>query len=406
MSESEQRKDLVPSQPSAIGGDGVVPSSALEPITQVLRAQVELLSRMEQRQQDLERAVKDERRTEVNIRSAEALNESFNGMRRVQEALADRLEKSDETARRPWIMVALVVLAVSIVAAAWWLRDGVEPLKELASRKNGDDALSAALARLENRVGGVEERDRDSFRRELDELRKTVDVLRFERDGAWRERDAANASGVATTQLLEETRKALVAAETKLQTSDKEIGRLAADSAADKRLLAELAKVVDGLKSVVAKAPNPVVAVPESRPSTSDSGAAIEASPPNGAIPFAVESLQKLNDLLRRHRGSDRYVMMRAERIEGRKLRGVTLEVRGADGSVSRTIEADSLSVYLAARGDLLELEFERGGVVFRLSTAAKPVRSPFFNDRYQIVVLGIEGKAWIEAAFPFVSVR
>jgi hypothetical protein len=58
--------------------------------------------------------------------------------------------------------------------------------------------------------------------------------------------------------------------------------------------------------------------------------------------------------------------------------------VRGADGSVSRTIDADSLAVWLAARGDLLELEFERGGVVFRLGASAKPVKSPFFNDRYR----------------------
>jgi len=62
--------------------------------------------------------------------------------------------------------------------------------------------------------------------------------------------------------------------------------------------------------------------------------------------------------------------------------------------------------VWLAARGDLLELEFEKGGVVFRLGASAKPVKSPFFNDRYQIVVLGVDGKAWIDAGFPFVGAR
>ena len=390
------RSELAPTTPQP--EPALVPASALEPMANVLRAQVELLSRMEQRQQELERAVRDEKRQEVQIRSAEALNESFNGMRRVQEALAQRLEASESPARRWWMLGGIVLLAVAVVGAAVWLREGVEPLRDLADRRSNDEALAAAISKLEGRVGGVEERDRESFRTELDALRRSLDTLKDERDVARRERDEARTRAEGATKDVETVRAELAALAAKTTGLEKENGRLAAETAADKRLLSELGRVVEGLKS--ASRPAPEASVGET--------AAAAKSPPESpnATPFAAERLEKLNDLLRRHRGSDRYVLTRAERIDGRRLRGVTLEVRGPDGSISRTIDADALSVWLAARGDLLELEFEKGGVVFRLGASAKPVKSPFFNDRYQIVVLGVDGKAWIDAGFPFVGAR
>lgn len=391
-----ESSELTPTTPRP--DPAVVPASALEPMANVLRAQVELLARMEQRQQDLERSVRDEKRHEVQIRSAEALNESFNGMRRVQEALAQRLEEAESPSRRRWMFAAIVLLALAVVGAAVWLREGVEPLRALADRKSSDEALTAAIAKLEGRVGGVEERDRDSFRKELDDLRTSLDALRDERDGARRERDDLRSRFEAAAKEFDALRAELATATSKVATLEKDNGRLAAETAADKRLLSELGRVIESLKTTTRPAPIPA--------SGDVAASAKEAPAPVAAVPFASESLDKLNDLLRRHRGSDRYVLTRAERVEGRRLRGVTLEVRGADGSVSRTIDADSLAVWLAARGDLLELEFERGGVVFRLGASAKPVKSPFFNDRYQIVVLGVDGKAWIDAGFTFVGAR
>ena len=188
-STSSDRSELAPTTPQP--DPALVPASALEPMANVLRAQVELLSRMEQRQQELERAVRDEKRQEVQIRSAEALNESFNGMRRVQEALAQRLEASESPARRWWMLGGIVLLAVAVVGAAVWLREGVEPLRDLADRRSNDEALAAAISKLEGRVGGVEERDRESFRTELDALRRSLDTLKDERDVARRERDDA-----------------------------------------------------------------------------------------------------------------------------------------------------------------------------------------------------------------------
>ena len=390
------RSELAPTTPQP--DPALVPASALEPMANVLRAQVELLSRMEQRQQELERAVRDEKRQEVQIRSAEALNESFNGMRRVQEALAQRLEASESPARRWWMLGGIVLLAVAVVGAAVWLREGVEPLRDLADRRSNDEALAAAISKLEGRVGGVEERDRESFRTELDALRRSLDTLKDERDVARRERDEARGRADGATKDAETVRAELAALAAKSATIEKENGRLAAETAADKRLLSELGRVVEGLKSA---------SRPAAEPPVGETAAAAKSPVESPAsTPFAAERLDKLNDLLRRHRGSDRYVITRAERVEGRRLRGVTLEVRGPDGSISRTIDADALSVWLAARGDLLELEFEKGGVVFRLGASAKPVKSPFFNDRYQIVVLGVDGKAWIEAGFPFVGAR
>ena len=56
-----------------------------------MQVQAELLKQMHERQRMLEDVVKDNRRHELVINSAQALNESFQGLQRVQERLADQL---------------------------------------------------------------------------------------------------------------------------------------------------------------------------------------------------------------------------------------------------------------------------------------------------------------------------
>jgi hypothetical protein len=51
----------------------------------------------------------------------------------------------------------------------------------------------------------------------------------------------------------------------------------------------------------------------------------------------------------------------------------------------------------------MLEIEFETGYVTFHQGPAGKSTKSPFFNNRYLIVVLGANGRDWLDSGFPFV---
>ncbi len=44
--------------------------------------------------------------------------------------------------------------------------------------------------------------------------------------------------------------------------------------------------------------------------------------------------------------------------------------------------------------------------MTFHQGVNGRPTKSPFFNNRYQIVVLGISGEQWLKANLPFVKTR
>ena len=121
---------------------------------------------------------------------------------------------------------------------------------------------------------------------------------------------------------------------------------------------------------------------------------------PSRSSPFPAAQLEPLNALLKSHRGSDQFELKKVEKIGQKKLWNVAMEVRGPDGTLNKSIEAESLAFWL--RGDLLEIEFEGGSVTFHQGTG-KSVKSPFYNNRYVIVVLGANGKEWPAANLPFV---
>ena len=82
-------------------------------------------------------------------------------------------------------------------------------------------------------------------------------------------------------------------------------------------------------------------------------------------------------------------------------LEDVVLEVRGRDGSLAKTVRADRVAFTLTAGANFLELDFETGYIDFRHGIS-RTVRSPFFNNRYQIVVLGIDTQEWIGSNLAF----
>jgi hypothetical protein len=83
------------------------------------------------------------------------------------------------------------------------------------------------------------------------------------------------------------------------------------------------------------------------------------------------------------------------------------MEVRGPDGDLTKTVEAESATFWIVdKRQPTLELEFQGGNVTFHQGSSGRSTKSPFYNDRYLIVVLLNDGKEWLATNRPFVRVK
>jgi hypothetical protein len=403
----------------------------LETIAHAMKAQVDLLRQLQERQRTLEDAVRDEKRHELVVNSAESLNAAFRGLQDSQERLAEKLSDGGGVGRglRVWIAVGALALLTFGGAAAWFLRRGAAGLDAMAERLNtpaADDSARAALAELSARVRGVEASERAAFADELERLRKAVDASAAERETLRRERDQVREELGALRGKSTDAEKSAAELRAKLEAADKEIARLTTQTVGDQRLIASLNTTVETLRQRAA-APTPA---PVATPNPLEAAAAALASAANGEtapavdaaasraeapkepvedpreLPFTPGQRDDLNALLAKHRGSPRYAVASATKIFDRKLRQVVLEVRGADGSLDKTIEAEAMTVKISPRGEMVDLDFEKGHVVFHGSVGGRDAKSPFFNDRYQIVLLGAPSKDWLSAGLAFVGMR
>ncbi|HYC77957.1 MAG TPA: hypothetical protein VEI02_10050, partial [Planctomycetota bacterium] len=217
----------------------------LETIAHAMKTQADLLRQMHERQRALEDAVRDERRHELTINSAQALNDSFRGLQQTQERLAERLAETQgpSKARAAWIAALVVAVLGAGAAGAWALRRGADDLGDMVKsleKPRVDEDARAALKALEARVGGVEATDRAAFQGELDRLRRVVEGAQAERETLRRERDQAREeTGVLRGRLADAERDG-GEARAKLEALEKENARLSTQSVADRRLLTQL----------------------------------------------------------------------------------------------------------------------------------------------------------------------
>ena len=77
--------------PTERAREGGVVGRHMEGIEAAMKLQAEILKRLHDQQEEMGKALKDSTRSEMMIQSTRSLNESFSGMKRVQERLIDRL---------------------------------------------------------------------------------------------------------------------------------------------------------------------------------------------------------------------------------------------------------------------------------------------------------------------------
>lgn len=386
---------------SSTGAQGQLPSvqprrevAALEGLGAALQMQAEVLRRMHEEQQKLAGELRDRSRSDLMIRSTQALNDSFDAMRHSQEALAARLESTRPANRRLFWLIALgiVVLAGAVVFA--FRSFGGDVAEALRTDEGKEQSRLAALEALEERIRGVEGVEREVLLQELGRLRSAFEANAMERADIARERDAARGEVKVGVERIEAAaaREERVAAD--LGLARQELTRLTERVLADQKLIQEQNRIIEELRAaqVVPAAP-----LKERTPATGEA--------PKGDLREADAALlADLNALLARHNGYERHVIRSAAGVDGVGLTNVVFEVWSRDDVLARVVEAERMSFQLTTPTRILELSFVRGTVTFHQGVA-RAVRSPFFNDRYQMVLTGIEPATWSAAKLPFVVV-
>jgi hypothetical protein len=192
-----------------------------------------------------------------------------------------------------------------------------------------------------------------------------------------------------------------------------QVGRMTTDRVADQAMISKLLTLTQ--KADLEAKPNVPIASgttpPTSdgltSPASEEERLAAEAinNSTAGKMVVTAQLVANLNQLLQSHRSSENYVLISAGMMDNQSLYDVVLEVRGQDGSVAKSVYADKMFVTLAPGPQFVELDFE-GGFVEYLRGISRRVKSPFFNNRYQIVVLGVASETWINARLPFLKTR
>ena len=401
----------------------------MESIEATMKLQAEILKRMHDNQEELSRTIKDTNRSEMMIQSTRSLNESFMGMKRVQESLIDRI--GDHDGARKWVVMGAVLGIAAVVLVIFMsvdsLRQGVESVgdqvqraAEEAARPTEDPGAKAALEEIRGRrerMRRVEGRDQAIFLERLSKLESQIQVLREERQRVATELTSAQQALATERASSKGVREELARATEELAVARKETGRLTARSVANEELIARLNDLVASLKRqssvpgdsnpqdapAVAAATAPTTEKPAEGAEPPGEGEAEEDAPSSRNVTPAF--IADFNKLLSRHRGGEDYRLITAGSYDVSGMNGVVLEVRGRDGSLAKTIRAEQMGLSLAAAGGFLEMDFEDGYVEFRHGLS-RTVKSPFFKGRYQIVVPGIEQDDWLGASLAFLKMK
>lgn len=431
MDDSEPRPDAEPSLPAERPPDGGAVGRHMEGIEATMKLQAEILKRLHEQQEDMGNALKDSSRSEMMIQSTRSLNESFTGMRQVQESLMHRLGATE--GRRRWTVIGLVFGCAAIAGAVLWgVQELGDQVEATGRRLEGseDPVANEALAEIQGmrtRIEQMEGRDQAMFLDRLAKLQDQVQRLQAERLQVERERDhAREALGAGKADRLR-VREERDGALEELTVARKEMARLVGQALADQRLVGKLNDVIETLNRgsatpvVVAETPpfptGPPTALADAPVSTQgvagevavaelETGDKGEEKPKPAPVRVVTPAfLADLNRLLGRHRGGESYTLITATSFDSDGLHDIVMEVRGRDGSLAKTVRAQSMGLKLAAAVGFLELDFETGHIEFRHGIS-RTLKSPFFNDRYQIVVLGVAQQDWLGAKLSFLKIK
>ncbi|HGY92554.1 MAG TPA: hypothetical protein ENK43_15410 [Planctomycetes bacterium] len=419
---NEIKAPLVIENVSRPPGDPAILAGPLTDLARSFALQAEVLKQVHQSQQDMKEALGKDDKSQMVVNSTRALNDTFKGVRKVQQELLDELRTKDASKR--WAPLIWGGLALILAGLGWWGWRAVERGRDEDRRlldakiERGltgvvvrnetilKEQLTAALRRgerLEEELRGAQE---ELARLGADLREKTASVARLESALAEaRERERA-----ATAARDDLKHKLALAKESKLQLAHeldlarKETNRLR-EQVIDKIRTPGAEWIEDAtqgkeLPVVTAKnaaaGPSPAKESPVAQP-------AKPKAPPAGET---ARTVSHLNRLLSHHRGDEIYAVKSVRTVLPNRLEGVVLTESLKGKGVVRRIEAEKLTIAVDPRGDLVELEFKDGQVRSRTSQGILGSPTPFYRGRFRLTLEPTNGKDWLAQPMGFIRIE
>ena len=392
-------------------------SGPLKDLASAFAMQAEILRGVHENQKQIADAIKDDKKSDVVVNSTKALNETFRGVRSVQEKLLDELDDRGKHEKRSFMttMVGTTLLVVTVIAGFIWLNDSQKNSDERKGKQVTDlvdgvvqDALrdkEAAFAaktklEIENRGLQASYSNLESATQRARELKESAEK---EAEGLRREQESIAKSKEELVAKISELEQQVDFYVKKYEIVKQENERLRVQVLERLRsggveALAGRPKDGEGLDQPIV---NETTAAAAKKTATSNTEIAAKKTPTISAD----RVLKDLNTLLANHRGSHVYAVESIGNVSAEHLQDVVVIESSPGAGVIKRVRADKLEFVISAKGDMVELNFKKGDVRQRRGAEGMGAWTPFYNDRYRMTVYCLNGGAWLGRNYGFLAV-
>ncbi len=412
----------VPDSPESTAGDQVVVSRGADlspvdanhplaaPINDLARAfamQAEMLKVLHENQSKIMETMADDGRSEMMLNSTKALNDTFRGVKEVQEGLIDRLGHADGRGG-PGAWVVGLMLSVFVfgggAAFYWAISSGLLVLGD-------SEATTEKLARLEE---AEEDRTAEQLAG-LSQAQAEQASLAAERQQRISELEeslrvsAAQLENQAENNLLRERQSVelkklqaeAAAADARYNAVRSENKRLSEEAMA--RLRASFVRPTRGVAQPTAQPIPTPTAVNQTPLEASDSTPA-SVKVPVAESPDTSRVMATLNRLLLKNRSDHSYRFEAIGSVKSDHLVDVVLVETSGGGDVVKRVEASSLRMQLSGVGGILELQFLSGNVRHGKRSGGLTQPAPFYKGKYRVMVYTLNSVDWKNSRLSFVN--
>ncbi len=401
-------------------GDAAVLAGPLTDLARSFALQAEVLKQVHQSQQDMKEALGKDDKSQMVVNSTRALNDTFKGVRKVQQELLDELRTKDASMR--WAPLVWGGLALILAGFGWWGWRAVE--------RGRDEDRRLLEAKIERGVTGVVARNEKILEDRLAESERRRETLEEELRGAREElarltgelqRKSATLAGLesAIEEATERERSAVeardalqrelaLAKESKLQLAQAlDLARKETNRLREEVIDKIRTPGAEWIENATKGRELPVVTVEGTPSSSTVEGAPVPPKQPKPSPSGdSSRTLSHLNRLLSHHRGDEIYAVKSVQSVLPDRLVGVVLTESLEGKGVVRRIEADKLTIAVDPRGDLVELEFKDGQVRSRTSQGILGSPTPFYRGRFRLTLEPTNGKDWLAQPMGFIRIE
>lgn len=404
---------------------GEAAARSIEPLAALaaaFQANAEALSRSQEMQAELGRALQRADRSEVMIQSTGALNETFKGLTSVQRTLLQRVETAEQESKSGrWFLPILVLGALAVTGAGLALV--VRKMDDVESRVVGNaDVASTIHASLAEGVTEGRTNAEAAFAVERRVYEERVSRLEAELAGVRGERDARASELKEASSTLQGLQGEVMTARAdslRARAMEEELARLRVEGASKdpeldrlKRELAEEKRANAGLRQRLADvgigrgAPDPVGDAP--RADAADAPAAPAAVPADDpALPRdrggVDRAKTRMNELLQAAAAGrpDYLQLVSLGGNGGNRLTNVMAARYSANGKLMSYFKAKDLRVHVDRSRRVVELVFTDGAIEYAGNSL------PFAGGTYTAVVAeGEQVAAWAQSGLSFVVLK